>query len=106
MRHRLFILFFVLKEKFSFRYETFFKNDFSMIKEDKYICWYFIFHLIHAGYHKKAVTLLQDFSWLAFNILKVGPAHLIQDYYFVLKEAQSLQDKKVNINFFALCRCL
>uniref|UniRef100_T2MIQ6 Apoptotic protease-activating factor 1 n=1 Tax=Hydra vulgaris TaxID=6087 RepID=T2MIQ6_HYDVU len=76
------------------KYESFFQNDFLLIKEDKYICWYFVYHLIHAGNYRKAVELLQDFSWLTFNILKVGPAHLIQDYYFVLKEAQSEEDKK------------
>ena len=70
-------------------------GDFASLKDDSYIHWNLIEHLIEADIIDKAVELLVNFKWMESKLRVTGSPNLISNYRTVIVK---ITDKKVSPN--------
>ncbi|XP_057317524.1 apoptotic protease-activating factor 1-like [Hydractinia symbiolongicarpus] len=71
------------------RFSSACNGSFHILKDDGYIHWYLISHLINAGNLSLAIKLLNNFSWIEVSISVTGPAYLISSFGQVIKEIKN-----------------
>ena len=55
-------------------------GKFSEMKDDGYIHWNLLRHMLRAGVIGEAQKLITDLRWLAAKLAVTGPADLLNDY--------------------------
>eukprot|EP00794_Sanderia_malayensis_P018164 gene18164-19977_t len=96
----------LLVDKYSQRCQ----GNFASLKDDSYVYWQLLNHMISADMVDQAVALLLDFGWINSKLVATGAPDLIYNYQNVSKHVKNEQDKEkldsfchfISVNCFLL----
>ena len=74
-------------------------GDFSKLKDDNYVYWNLVRHMLEAKQQEKAIELLTNLDWVTRKLNVCGPADIINDY---IKVREQFPKGEVRDNYISM----